>query len=478
MVSDTARSPHVQEPIPPERKLASRLASRIMADLQATEWTVGAVLGSETELLQRYDVSRAVLREAERLLEHFGATTTRRGPGGGVIVAAPSTGAVVQATMVYLTYTGISLGDLMEARSCLERTITRAATLHATEEQVEALRQRVREEQSRDTSDPSDHHVLHTMIGAAANNPAAELFVDILGRLTARWSYPTIDSEANADALRGSSRAHELLVDAITSGNSAVAERRMNAHLVALADWLGRHRQSPRSLEGVLESADESKLGTKVARLLMVDIVERGWPVGEVIGSELYLVEKYGVSRAALREAVRLLEYLRVAAMKPGPNGGLIITEPSVDPIVEAASVFLEYRRIEPGQLLELRAGLESDAVALAIERASDDDIRTLRSMAEDATRQRYAGSIADELHLRIADLSGNPAIALFVRVLVHLTRLHASETVVSTKERAFRSAGSGHAHDSIIEAIALRDTALARRRMLKHIELMAPVFR
>ena len=462
--------------MPQDRKLASRLASQIMRDLQASDWTVGAVIGSETELLERYAVSRAVLREAERLLEHFGATTTRRGPGGGLIVAAPSTGAVVQAVMVYLTYTGISLGDLMEARTCLERTITRAAALHATEEQVEALRQRVREEQSRGTSDPTDHHVLHTMIGAAANNPAAELFIDILGRLTARWSYPSVAETTNLEALRSSGRAHELLVDAITAGNSSLAERRMNAHLTALGDWLGRNRESPRSLEGVLEPADDVKLGTKVARLLMVDIVDRGWPIGEVLGSEAHLVEKYGVSRAALREAVRLLEYLRVAAMKPGPRGGLIITEPSVDPIVEAASVFLEYRRIKTGQLLELRIGLESDAIALVVERATDDDIESLRSLNEDATLRHYAGSIADDLHLRIADLSGNPAIALFVRVLAHLTRLHATGSNFSNQRRLELATESGHAHDGIVDAIAQRDTALARRRMMKHLDLMAPV--
>ncbi|MDO8390372.1 MAG: FCD domain-containing protein [Actinomycetota bacterium] len=462
----------------PDRKLASRLASQIMSDLQASQWAVGTVIGSEAELLERYEVSRAVLREAERLLEHFGATTTKRGPGGGLIVAEPSTGAVVQAVMVYLTYTDVSLGDLMAARTCIERTVARAATLHATEEQVNALRQRVHTDKARHELDANDHHVLHTMIAAAANNPAAELFIDVLGRLTARWSYPLVDASGRSEALEASARAHELLVDAITSGNSAMAERRMNAHLTALGDWLGSNRQSPRSLEGVLEPADDLKLGTKVARLIMVDIVERGWPIGEILGSESRLIEQYGVSRAALREAVRLLEYLRVATMKPGPRGGLIVTEPSVEPIIEAASVFLEYRHIEARHLIDLRIGLESDAIALVVERATDADIHGLRTLTADATRVHYEGSVADDLHLRIADLSGNPAIALFLRVLVHLTRLHAPGSSIPEPRRSAIHAESGHAHDGIVDAIAARDVALARRRMMKHLELMPPVLR
>ena len=42
------------------------------------------MLGAEAELRERYGVSRAVLREAVRILEYHGAVTTKRGPGGGV----------------------------------------------------------------------------------------------------------------------------------------------------------------------------------------------------------------------------------------------------------------------------------------------------------------------------------------------------------------------------------------------------------
>src|SRR5690349_11753302 len=52
------------------RKAAEALARRIQAEVIADGWHVGAYLGSEPDLLARYDVSRSVLREAIRLLEH------------------------------------------------------------------------------------------------------------------------------------------------------------------------------------------------------------------------------------------------------------------------------------------------------------------------------------------------------------------------------------------------------------------------
>lgn len=83
---------------PPEFRLAGahartrseRLAHELMAEIRREAWPVGRKLGNEPELLQRYDVSRGVFRQAVRLLEEFGAVTMRRGKQGGLIVASPN----------------------------------------------------------------------------------------------------------------------------------------------------------------------------------------------------------------------------------------------------------------------------------------------------------------------------------------------------------------------------------------------------
>ena len=81
-------------------KLASVVARRIEDDVVARGWPVGTVLGSETDLLERFGVSRAVLREAVRIVEHTGAARMRRGPGGGLVVSEPNRSAVVTAMSV------------------------------------------------------------------------------------------------------------------------------------------------------------------------------------------------------------------------------------------------------------------------------------------------------------------------------------------------------------------------------------------
>jgi DNA-binding FadR family transcriptional regulator len=462
-----------------ERKLASVVADRIIQEITRDGWQIGGVLGSETELLERFDISRAVFREAVRLLEHLGVATTRRGPGGGLVVTRPSTAAVVQAFTVYLTYKDLSLGDLMTARASLERAISRLAAERVDDAQIAALRSRVIEDRDRHELDAAGHHVLHTMIGVAAQNPAAELFIDVLGRLTARWSYPLLDPEARRESLCASARAHEAIVDAIAAGDTARAERRMGAHLEALGDWLGRHRQAPRSLDWVLDDANsDEKLGSKVARSIMVDIVDREWPIGQVLGSESDLTEQYDVSRSALREAVRLLEYHEVATMKRGPGGGLVVTAPSIEPIVRAATVFLEHRGITAGELIAIRRDLESEAVALVAERATYHDIQRLRATLVADASADFERPVGEELHVRIAELTGNPAIALFVRVLVELTRVHATIPGRRSPRRSAINTETEHAHQAIVEALARGDAALARRRVSKHLMAMEPLLR
>jgi DNA-binding transcriptional MocR family regulator len=65
------------------------------------------------------------------------------------------------------------------------------------------------------------------------------------------------------------------------------------------------------------ESAE--KLAAGVARRILGDVMERGWPVGQVLGSQAELIERYGVSRAVFREAVRLVENQQIAFMRRGP---------------------------------------------------------------------------------------------------------------------------------------------------------------
>src|SRR5580658_4319073 len=101
-------------------KRAAKVADRIVEDVMALDWPVGEVLGSEADLLERYHVSRAVFREAVRLVEHQQVARTRRGPGGGLVITEPTVGAVSDAVVLYLHRVDATLDEIFEARIILE----------------------------------------------------------------------------------------------------------------------------------------------------------------------------------------------------------------------------------------------------------------------------------------------------------------------------------------------------------------------
>jgi DNA-binding FadR family transcriptional regulator len=370
------------------------------------------------------------------------------------------------------------LGELIDARKRIEGTIARLAADRADDADIDGLRVLAATDRERAALDHSAHHVLHTVVAHAARNPAAELFTDVLGRLTALWSYPDRPATERTAALDASSHAHERIVEAITAGDAAAAERRMVAHLDALGDWIGRHRAAPRSLQWVLDDSTGDKLAGQVARAIIVDIVDRNWPIGTVIGSEIELTERFDVSRSAVREAVRLLEYHEVATMKRGPGGGLVVTAPSADPIVRAATVYLEHRDITPSDLIAVWRDLDSEAVALAAERATPSDVERLRVLIDANVAAGFETAIRDDLHVNIALLGGNPAIALFVRVLVELTRAHVQVPGPRSPRRAAINGETERAQRAVVDAIAQRDVALARRRRSKHLAALEPLLR
>jgi DNA-binding FadR family transcriptional regulator len=211
---------------------------------------------------------------------------------------------------------------------------------------------------------------------------------------------------------------------------------------------------------------DGRKLGERVAEMLERRIIEQGWPVGHVLGSETDLLGELGISRAVLREAVRVLEHHGVAEMRRGPGGGLVVTVPDAGAAVRASALMLEYTGATPQQIFEARSALELKCVELATERIDEEGIGRLRGiLAAEEETQREGGLGSHGLHTLLAELTGNPAFVLFIRVLTDLT------AGTGRGERTPAAAAEVRvAHDKIAEAVISGDTALARHRMQTHL--------
>lgn len=225
------------------------------------------------------------------------------------------------------------------------------------------------------------------------------------------------------------------------------------------------------------------KRASALADLIEMDILKSGWPVGQILGSEPDLVDRYEVSRAVFREAVRLLEQREVAEMRRGPGGGLIITAPEASAVQRAASTLLRYQKVDVTQLIDARVDIELACLQLAIDRLDEDDVAFLRTMIEEEAQLISGDSETRELrnfHVELASMSRNKPMSLFVSILTELQAEFSPQMIGDEMAReghgvSSTDAGASHrAHAAIVDAIVTGDVALAVHRMRRHLNAIS----
>ncbi|MDE3205063.1 MAG: FadR family transcriptional regulator [Acidobacteriota bacterium] len=457
-------------------KRAATVADSIVADVIARGWPVGQVLGSEPELLERYGVSRAVFREAVRLVENQQVARMRRGPGGGLVVAEPTVEAIIDATVLYLYRAGTRLDEVFEARMVLEDLVCQLAPSRCDETHLAALQQVLAEESA---GTVTDHRALHAVLAAATLNPALGLFTEILNRVTTLY-FGSMNS-VSPKVGEASRLAHVRIVEAVAAGDEGLARHRMRRHLEAEADFIQRRRSTRMALDptAVIGAGRGAKRAEEVAREVFQSIVADGLQPGDMIGSESELMERFKVSRAVVREAVRLLEHHNMAAMKRGPGGGLFVSAPSVLAVTAVMALYLERHGIRISDIFEIRAGVELAVVDLAVARMDDASEARLQECLRwevEAPDEEFT-SAAHDIHMQLAAMSGNHALELLSVVLIRLTHLHERENLSPTAVRALGVEVS-RTHGAIVEALARGDRQLSRHRMSRHLSALSGYFR
>jgi DNA-binding FadR family transcriptional regulator len=190
-------------------------------------------------------------------------------------------------------------------------------------------------------------------------------------------------------------------------------------------------------------------------------------------------MEQEGVSRAVLREAVRLLEHHQIARMRRGPGGGLFVVEPSASAVTEIAAIYLARQGMRLPDLAELRTGVEVALAGLAAERLDDDGRALLRAALEHEETSSDAERVeaVHDLHAAVAQSAGNRVLGLVSLVLIRLSRLNQIERLTPPAQKRVR-AEVLRAHTGIAAAVEGRDRELARYRMKRHLDALATVLK
>jgi GntR family transcriptional regulator, transcriptional repressor for pyruvate dehydrogenase complex len=227
-------------------KAAELLAAHIRGQIIRGELKEGDALPTETELMERFGVSRPTLREAIRVLEMESLLRIRRGSRGGALVTAPNPQVAARAVGVLLQLGGVSLRDLHEARTMIEpMAARRIAESKDADGAIETLRSRndAARESVRDfKAFPHDSWLFSKGLVEGTGNQTLTLLLQTIAdiielQLTRRYERPMLPDEAEEQVRLNlkSVRANDKLLKLLAAGDADGSEAYWTKHMIAAA---------------------------------------------------------------------------------------------------------------------------------------------------------------------------------------------------------------------------------------------------
>lgn len=219
------------------------------------------------------------------------------------------------------------------------------------------------------------------------------------------------------------------------------------------------------------------KAAELVAARIRRQIVRGELPEGTSLAPEAELVARFGVSRPTLREAIRILESEALISVTRGARGGAKIHPPDVRVASRYMGLLMQYAKATLEEVYAVRSIVEPPAARMLAETIDDAKLEALREIVEqerisidDGLLTAYWGT---RFHERIAELTGNKALAMMIGVLHDVIEMHSAvalevrATADPDKKLRFRSIRS---QEKLIELLARGDGKAAESHWREHV--------
>jgi GntR family transcriptional regulator, transcriptional repressor for pyruvate dehydrogenase complex len=208
-------------------KVSGVIAREIVSDMRGMPPM--SMLPPEAAMLEKYQVGRASLREALRILEVQGIIAIRPGPGGGPMVAPFDSMNFARMMTLYLHLSGATYREVLEARIIMEPVMAKLAAQRRDPDAVSQLREFLARMEPADESEYLlQSGEFHGLLSGLSGNRVLDLegrgLKDIYADRIEGTVFPP-------EARQGITRDHKLIAQAIVAGNAAKAEKLTREHM-------------------------------------------------------------------------------------------------------------------------------------------------------------------------------------------------------------------------------------------------------
>lgn len=200
---------------------------------------------------------------------------------------------------------------------------------------------------------------------------------------------------------------------------------------------------------------------------------------GDEMPSERVLMERFGVGRPAIREAMQSLASMGLVNISHGERAKVLqLTARSIFRQVDlTAKIMLSQSSDSLEHLKSTRIFFERGMAREAAQKTTASDIADLREILE---HQRRALGDAEEFisadmqfHTRIAEISGNPIFVAVSEAMLAWLKAYHTDMLIWTGKEKFTLVE----HEEILERLAANDADGAEAAILKHLERSSALY-
>jgi GntR family transcriptional regulator, transcriptional repressor for pyruvate dehydrogenase complex len=220
----------------------------------------------------------------------------------------------------------------------------------------------------------------------------------------------------------------------------------------------------------------------QIADELRALIVSGKLAEGESLGREPDLVERFGVSRPSLREALRILEAEGLITVVRGVLGGVIVHQPDERMTARTAALVLQARNVTLGDVHQARSVIEPAAVrilAASRRRGPVDELTQVIEQQRAVLDDLEAFGLANaRFHECLVELAGNQTLSIVAemlnevvaRAVTAVSQATPRRNSLATRQRGIRS------QERLIELIAIGASIDAEVHWRNHMEAVGKV--
>ena len=219
-------------PVSSGARLSDQVAQQLAAEIHTGRLAPGARLPPEARLVEQFEVSRTVVREAVSRLKSLGLVDSKQGSGVFVSATRPFAPLNFEA---HHAESKTAVVQMVEVRRALEAEVAGLAAERRRLADIRRIRQTVRalDRAVRAGGDGVEEDVLfHRAIADAARNPFLISTLDYLAQFLRGATRVTRANEARrADFMEQVLAEHAAIVDAIEAGDAAAARAAAASHM-------------------------------------------------------------------------------------------------------------------------------------------------------------------------------------------------------------------------------------------------------